>query len=460
MVHRPGASWAIQAEEGKADRVLLELERRGIAFDLVQRLDSLSNLLSRDVLLVWRDEDVEDLELYVPGVIKAEGGIDLVYNLLPPITPDQLLALGLQRIPLRVKQQLGGMRLRQQLRAPVRADLFQELPFGTSGMTLGNPVPQGEAGEGAIEEILNMIGAREAWRYNQGDGAVIAIMDSGVDGSVVPEYNRIGGFTDQPGGNPWADREGHGSMCARIALAVAPKAQIMSLKPDTDPRGVLSASAIYIMLDHLIGWVMETGKRVVLNMSWGVSTPNMAFFPGNVLARDIAIEADRRNMGLLCHAIGNSRHVSGDTVISAYTMATLAQTLGVGALGRDLRPQFYTSRGPGALFPWQPAVAAPTFGVLPWGNGFRDFGPQGGATSSATPQVAGVLALLDTQYPDLDARTLRAAIRAGARNDILGIPGLYHPLTGSGLLRADRALEIGPRARQHPSYVLEGAWQW
>ena len=97
-----------------------------------------------------------------------------------------------------------------------------------------------------------------------------------------------------------------------------------------------------------------------------------------------------------------------------------------------------------------------TFGVLPWGHGFRDFGEQGGATSSCAPQVAGAMAILMTQYPEADNATLRAALRAGASNVALGQPPVpYTPATGSGVLQVRRSLEAVPWARFHPSYGME-----
>ena len=85
-----------------------------------------------------------------------------------------------------------------------------------------------------------------------------------------------------------------------------------------------------------------------------------------------------------------------------------------------------------------------------------DFEEQGGGTSSCAPQVSGVLAMMMTAYPDRTFAEYRAALRMSASNAALGMPFVpYHPITGAGLLQADRAIQSVPNARSHPSFLLE-----
>lgn len=454
-----GLSYTVEAELGRGEAVIREYLRAGLPVVQATRLENFSRFLERDIYLIWGEFRPADLQ--VPGVIVAEGGVELSYNALPPVPvwpfrplrPDQVLALALQRFPLGLQRVFDPAEFS---RVPVQASLKEELPFGVEGLTLGLEVGSADPRRtGDLEGILELIQAREAWSAGQGEGVVIAVVDSGVEG--VPPASREGGWTNLTGGDPWQDEYGHGSMVARIALAVAPRAKILSIKPAPDERGVMSSGSVYLAADWLLGWAIETGKPLVLNNSWGLGGCISVYFPANVLATRVLQKIDRERISLLSWAIGNSRHVCGDSRISAYTLASIPVSMGVGALDRELRPQFYSARGPGPSFPWQPAVCCPTYGVLPWGSGWRDFQEQGGGTSSCAPMVAGALAILRSLYPAASGRELRAALRASANNRLLGYSGaLYHPLTGSGLLQIADAVKAVPRARRHPSYFLEG----
>jgi len=66
--------------------------------------------------------------------------------------------------------------------------------------------------------------------------------------------------------------------------------------------------------------------------------------------------------------------------------------------------------------------------------------------------VAGAMAILMTQYPTADNRTLRNALRMGAQQ----LPGRekYDPETGFGLLRIRNSLQILPQLESYASSVL------
>ena len=85
-----------------------------------------------------------------------------------------------------------------------------------------------------------------------------------------------------------------------------------------------------------------------------------------------------------------------------------------------------------------------------------DFKEQGGATSSCAPMLSGTMALIHSEYPNLKPDELRAAVRMSARNDLVGLPGVFHhPATGSGLLQVDSAIQSAPGAKIHPWYLIE-----
>lgn len=464
-------SYTVEIDRGHGDRVLADYTRKGLPIDHVDQLPVISSFMERDVYLLWvpvaQDYDGLVLDLYVPNVRIAEGGISFLYNAFgPPLAPPYALSLLLQRFPIQVRQRLGLANVsvaRQSYVAPVaNLNLAQKL-FGATGLSLGN-VSSGEAFDqaGGLDAILDTIGARDAWRYNQGEHVTIAVIDSGIDGSVIPEANRAGGYA--PGGDPWSDQVGHGSMVGRIALAVAPKAKLLSIKPQPDDSGLLSSGNIFLAADWLLAWALEQRRdhpesHIVVNNSWGVLSCQESLLPGDSLATRLMNRVDRAGVAMMVWSAGNSRHICGDNAITVYVLASMVPSLAVGSLDQQLRPQFYSGRGPGVIFPWQPAVVAPTYGILPWGAGYRDFGAQGGATSSCAPMVSGALAILMTESPHPPHRLHRAAIRAGADNVQLGRPPgtLYDVFTGSGLLRIDRAVAAmnSGAAKLHPTYQLE-----
>ena len=139
-------------------------------------------------------------------------------------------------------------------------------------------------------------------------------------------------------------------------------------------------------------------------------------------------------------------------------MNSLPWSVSIGAVDRELRPQFYSSQR-GQCYPLIPTVVCPTYGMLPWARGFRDFGEQGGGTSSCAPMVSGALAILSSAFPKARNAELRAALRAGAMPLNPDRPYRYFdPGTGSGLLQVENSLARVTTAREHPTYGYELAF--
>ena len=157
-------------------------------------------------------------------------------------------------------------------------------------------------------------------------------------------------------------------------------------------------------------------------------------------------DLDRKNAVTVCFAAGNS-NLDCDGLSSILCINSNEGGITAAALDHNGSPQDYSARGPGQCSHWHPFIGAPTFGVLPYGRGFRDFGFRGGGTSSAAPQVSGALALLKGEMPAADNTELRTALAAGALQ--FGPTG-FDPGTGFGMLQVDRALEAVPTAMQHP----------
>ena len=342
---------------------------------------------------------------------------------------------------------------------PLPPNLQRDAPLGRSDLTLGSPsnLPT-FVSAGSFRNIMEAIQAPKAWETSRGAGVTIVVIDTGVAGELVPEERRAGGWTEGQG-DPWRDEVGHGSLAAMVAAAnqqyngyngVAPDAKIFSMKPQLGPSGGILGSSVLKGLDHLLG--LKLGP-VVTNQSWGVYGCRSPIASCNVVAAMLVKEIQKG--AITTWAAGNSKGTCGPEARGTlWWLNSMPQSVSVGALDRNLRPQFYSTPGPGQCFPLQPVAVTPTYGVLPWGGGFRDFGEQGGGTSSTSPMVAGALALLMSRYPEATNRELRNALRAGSSNLVLGSPLPYMPETGFGLLQIQTALALLPLIKLHPFYAV------
>lgn len=321
----------------------------------------------------------------------------------------------------------------------------QDFPLGAQGMNFGRPIGGAEfLTRGGLGPILDRIGVPAAWATTRGDGATIVIMDSGVDGRLVMATKRAGSWTDGTQ-DPWQDQFGHGTMMALMAAGsggsngfagAAPQAKIFSMRPAAGPNGGILKSGILKGYEHIIALIEngEMGPTVILN-GWGIyGCLSPRSICEDVLARVVQV-INRR--ACTVWAAGNSRNQCGTLTNGILGYASMERSLSSGALDSQLRPQPYSSRGPGQCAPLHPTVSVPTHGILPWGAGFLDFGSQGGGTSSAAAMLAGVVALLYSVVPEITAQQIGELLRSSAAP--LGRE--FEPQTGAGLLQAQRALD-------------------
>lgn len=115
---------------------------------------------------------------------------------------------------------------------------------------------------------------------------------------------------------------------------------------------------------------------------------------------------------------------------------SMPRSISAGALDQQLRPQPYSSQGPGQCSPIHPTVGVPTHGILPWGGGFLDFQHQGGGTSSAAALLAGAVALIYSVIPEIGSQQLIQVLRETATP----IFRQHEPQFGAGLLQVQQAI--------------------
>ena len=296
------------------------------------------------------------------------------------------------------------------------------------------------ADDPALTWGLERIGAPYVWHGLgiDGDGATVAILDTGVDwthpalrpayrglradGSVEHEanwYDAVDGTLGEP-----SDPNGHGTHVAgtivgQDGIGVAPGARWLAVRAfQADGSATLS------MVHRAFQWLLAPDGDPALapdivNGSWGGAAQNRAFLEDvNALHAAGIITA---------FSVGNLGPEAG--VITA--PASYTETIAVAASDRLDEVAWFSSYGPSQLTQRiKPTLAAPgtrTLSTLPGGQ----YGYLNG-TSMASPHVAGALALLRSAAPGLGRIAATGALTSTARP--LGEP---HPNYAAGWGRLD-----------------------
>jgi subtilisin family serine protease len=288
---------------------------------------------------------------------------------------------------------------------------------------------------------LDTIGVDAAWEVSRGAGAVVAVIDTGVNLRHPDLRDRI--LRDEDGevigvdlidtGEPW-DGHGHGTLVAGIVAAtadngegiagVAPEARIMPIRV-LDDDGAGKGRDV----DAGIRWAVDNGADVINLSLESVKRPDgSSTSPG---APTAAVRYAWEQGVVVVAASGNN----GSTV-SDYPEES--PVLLVGATDEQDRPTAFSDRG-------RPdAVLAPGVGIVStWCRGPGDTRCDGGThsygvaegTSFAAPHVAGVAALLVAEGHDAE----EIVARIGATAVDVGDPSYGHG-------RVDAAAAVRPDA--------------
>lgn len=283
------------------------------------------------------------------------------------------------------------------------------------------------------EYWLDEYGIRAAWSTTQGAGVTIAVIDTGIDGTVAElqgavvggaDFSGLGSANGQtPVGSTGSD---HGTMVASLAagrgtggnngvIGSAPAASLLSASIGFG-EGALSSDE---QIAAAVRWSVDNGADII-NMSL---TRNTIDWPESW--DDAFLYAAEHDV-LVVAAAGNRG--SGTTQVGApATMPGVLTVAGVDASGEasfDASSQGITI-----------AVAAPSenlVGVVPGGGHVRWNG-----TSGAAPIVSGIAALVMAAHPELDVANVINRIVATARD--AGAPG-PDPIYGFGLVDAAAAV--------------------
>jgi serine protease AprX len=296
---------------------------------------------------------------------------------------------------------------------------------------------------------LSMIQTDVLWNLGfQGQGVVIANMDTGVDALNTALSGSYRGGT-----NSWYDPynehaapfdiDGHGTQSMGVlvgsgGMGVAPMAQWIAVKI-FDDAGLATLSGIHSGFQ----WLLDPDNDPttddapdIVNNSWGlVGTVNQC-----VTEFETDIETLRTADIAVIFSGGNS----GPSAYTSLSPANNTGSLAVGAVDSNADALTLSSTGPSACSGGiYPQLTAPGLSIFTAGltyNGiFPDMTTYASGTSFSAPHVSGAMALLRSAFPDASVAELEQALWDSALD--LGPTGPDDSY-GHGLVRAADAFDL------------------
>jgi len=312
---------------------------------------------------------------------------------------------------------------------------------------------------------LDQVRAEQAWSTSTGSGAVIAVVDTGVDldhpdlaGQLLPgaTFSCDGapapcGNGDYRGTDGINDGDEHGTHVAGIAAAatgngtgiagVAPDAKILPVK-------VLEAgSGSFEDIAAGIRWSADQGADVI-NLSLGaLPGVQVLTYTGLIADTTDAVAYARSKGSVVVAAAGNDVQfpLCGTPAFEDGALcvtSTDKRELPSAFSNNGIKPDLLAVAAPGGSL--LPACGEDIVSTVPVGTGTSASCGYGTAydeyagTSMAAPHVAGVAALLAAQGRT-DDQVLEALI-ATSRQGALGLTGLFTPQYGWGIVDAEAAV--------------------
>ena len=271
------------------------------------------------------------------------------------------------------------------------------------GLVTGPPVRDEIRGQ---QWHLDFLAVGQAQTVSTGEGVVVGLIDTGVDGEhpdLQGSLRRGADFTFLQRADAWEDLDGHGTAMAGLivahgeALGIAPDATILPVRHLTDGVGVSNATAA-----NAIDWAVDRGATV-LCLAFAVPEPHVLL--ENAIARAIARDV------VVVAGVGNTPD-QGLQYPAAYP--GVVGVAGVDQAGNHADISIVSSAS---------VIAAPAVEIASTGSrtvtpsGYR----RGTGTSDATAIVAGVAALIRSAFPQLSAADVVNRMTATA--DDRGAPG-------------------------------------
>ncbi|MEV6812609.1 type VII secretion-associated serine protease mycosin [Micromonospora sp. NPDC051296] len=252
---------------------------------------------------------------------------------------------------------------------------------------------------------LDKLGAKAAWRTSTGRGVVVAVIDSGVDGShpdlvgqVLPGLDLV-----SPGGAAEPDPVGHGTTVAGLIAGRNDDRQgVVGLAPDARilPVRVLDEENRYddaLIVAQGVRWAVDNGAQVI-NLSLGGSGDSAALAAAidYAFARDVVVIACTGNLA-----------TSPDAKV--WYPAREPGVIAVSGLERNS-----DNLWSGAITGRATILTAPASGLVGARPPSGYWRVQG--TSFAAPLVAATAALIRARYPQLSAGDVVNRLLATAKD--------------------------------------------
>ncbi len=300
--------------------------------------------------------------------------------------------------------------------------------------------------DGAPEWNIQRIRADLVWSLmgKDGQGIVVASMDTGVDWQHPDLQRAYRGY--DPKGLPnhvgnWfcatdegylypGDGIGHGThttgnILGQGGVGVAPGAQWIAVKI-FDDRAVTHDAWAHAAFQWLLAPNDDPSLAPdIVNGSWGKPARDSMAYRDDIRAL--------RAAGIVpVFSVGNDGPFSGTVGVPG----GYAEVIGVGASDDDDLVASFSSRGPSPFAPVKPDVVAPGVHIRSTFHG-GGYAIEDG-TSSAAPQVSGVVALLRQADPRLTPDQIADLLRRTARP--IGTDPLPNSIAGYGLVDAYAAV--------------------
>lgn len=283
------------------------------------------------------------------------------------------------------------------------------------------------------EYWLQEYGIEAAWETTKGAGVTIAVIDTGVDGTVKELVGAVIGGTDFSGmGAPNGqepvgdDNPAHGTLVSSLAagrgtgtdagvIGAAPEANILAISIGFTGGATSSDDQIA----QAVRYAVDQGADVI-NLSltretldWPLSWDSAFLY---AMDNNVVVVAAAGNRGSGTASVGAPATMPGVLTVAgvdvngvaSFNASTQGITIGVSAPSEDL------------------------VGVAPGGSHVLWNG-----TSGATPIVAGIVALVRAAHPELDANNVINRIVKTAHDT--GAPGT-DAIYGFGLIDAEAAV--------------------
>ncbi|MFG2693796.1 type VII secretion-associated serine protease mycosin [Kitasatospora sp. NPDC048407] len=288
--------------------------------------------------------------------------------------------------------------------------------------------------------LKNFSAAEKVWPVSQGEGVVVAVIDSGVAdhpdlaGQVLPGTD----FT-KPGGDGRTDTTGHGTGMASViagrghgdnagVMGLAPKAKILPVKIHMTTGTTIEAGGSNAELGQAIRYAVDHDAKVI-NMSFvggGKSDEGYQDAINYAIQRDVVLVA------------GSGNDPSLEIAYPAAFPGVVVVT-GVGESG-DLWPKSTTGS--------QVTLAAPGDNIYRVNE--KQGYSTGTGTSDAAAFVSATAALVRSKYPNLSAgqvinRMTKSAFEPKGKGPFPNKQYGYGIVSPSGSLAANPAVDNGPK---------------